>query len=253
MKRDSYVLGLIVLILVALLAEIGFFDLDRLARGAENLGTFSKDTVPPDLGIITDLIQPLIETVEMALAGTLLGFVVSLPLGLMGARNISPLSLIVLVRLIVAVTRTIPTLVWAILFVIFVGLGPLAGTLGLAVYTVGYLGKLYAEAFEAADPEVLEAVRGVGATRPQLARFVLLPEAANSLWSQLLFMVEYNIRASSILGFVGAGGIGFYIQVYVQTLQYQRLAALLLLTLALVLLLDVFSAWVRERYLIAAR
>jgi len=82
---------------------------------------------------------------------------------------------------------------------------------------------------------------------------VLLPEAANGLWSQLLFMVEYNIRASSILGFVGAGGIGFYIQVYVQTLQYQRLAAFLLLTLALVLLLDVFSAWVRERYLIAAR
>jgi phosphonate transport system permease protein len=82
---------------------------------------------------------------------------------------------------------------------------------------------------------------------------VLWPEAANSLLSQLMFMVEYNIRASAILGFVGAGGIGFYIQVYVQTLQYERLAALLLVTLALVLLLDVLSAWVRERYLLAAR
>jgi phosphonate transport system permease protein len=143
--------------------------------------------------------------------------------------------------------------VWAILFVIMVGLGPLAGTLGIAIYTVGFLGKLYAEAFEAADPEVVEAVRGVGASKAQLARFVLWPEAANSLLSQLMFMVEYNIRASAILGFVGAGGIGFYIQVYVQTLQYERLAALLLVTLALVLLLDVLSAWVRERYLLAAR
>jgi phosphonate transport system permease protein len=202
---------------------------------------------------VPDLVDPLIETIEMALAGTFLGFIFSIPLGLVGARNISPLPAVAVARLIVAVTRTIPTLVWAILFVIMVGLGPLAGTLGIAIYTVGFLGKLYAEAFEAADPEVLEAVRGVGASKAQLARFVLWPEAANSLLSQLMFMVEYNIRASSILGFVGAGGIGFYIQVYVQTLQYERLAALLLVTLALVLLLDVFSAWVRERYLLTSR
>ncbi|HXH21257.1 MAG TPA: phosphonate ABC transporter, permease protein PhnE [Dehalococcoidia bacterium] len=253
MRRDAYVVGLSALIVAVLLADVGLFDLDRLARGLENLGTFSKDTVPPDFGIVPDLVDPLVETVEMAVAGTFLGFVLSVPLGLVGARNLSPLPLVAVARLIVAVTRTIPTLVWAILFVIMVGLGPLAGTLGIAIYTVGYLGKLYAEAFEAADPEVVEAVRGVGASRAQLARFVLWPEAANSLLSQLMFMVEYNIRASSILGFVGAGGIGFYIQVYVQTLQYQRLAALLLLTLALVLLLDVLSAWVRERYLLTAR
>lgn len=238
--------------MVALLADIGLFDLERLSRGLQNLGTFSADTVPPDFAILPDLLDPLVETLEMALAGTFLGFLISLPLGLLGARNISPLPVIVVVRLIVAVTRTIPTLVWAILFVIMVGLGPLAGTLGITVYTVGFLGKLYAESFESTDPEVIEAVRGVGASKTQLARFVLWPEAANNLLSQLMFMVEYNIRASSILGFVGAGGIGFYIQVYVQTLQYERLAALLLLTLAVVLLLDVFSAWVRERYLIAA-
>lgn len=253
MRRDAYVVGLSALVVAVLLADVGLFDLDRLARGLENLGTFSKDTVPPDFGVVPDLVDPLVETVEMAVAGTFLGFVLSVPLGLVGARNLSPLPLVAVARLIVAVTRTIPTLVWAILFVIMVGLGPLAGTLGIAIYTVGYLGKLYAEAFEAADPEVVEAVRGVGASRAQLARFVLWPEAANSLLSQLMFMVEYNIRASSILGFVGAGGIGFYIQVYVQTLQYQRLAALLLLTLALVLLLDVLSAWVRERYLLTAR
>jgi phosphonate transport system permease protein len=252
-RRDAYVLGLVALIVVVLLADIGFFDLERLSRGLENLGTFSKDTVPPDFAVVPDLVDPLLETLEMAVAGTLLGFIFSVPLGLIGARNISPLPTVAVARLVVAITRTIPTLVWAILFVIMVGLGPLAGTLGIAIYTVGFLGKLYAEAFEAADPEVVEAVRGVGASKAQLARFVLWPEAANSLLSQLMFMVEYNIRASAILGFVGAGGIGFYIQVYVQTLQYERLAALLLVTLALVLLLDVLSAWVRERYLLAAR
>jgi len=128
--------------------------------------------------------------------------------------------------------RTIPVLLWAILFVILVGLGPLAGTLGIAVYTVGYLAKIYAELFEGTDPEVLEG--------------------ANVLLSQLLFMLEYNIRASSVLGFVGAGGIGFVMQVYLQTLDYQRLATLLLLILAVVLVMDGISGWLRKHFLLAA-
>ena len=118
------------------------------------------------------------------------------------------------------------------------------------MYTIGYLAKLYAEFFDGVDPEVLEAVSGTGASRLQLARFVLWPEAANSVISQLLFMVEYNIRASSILGLVGAGGIGFYIQIYIQTLQYQRLMTVLILLLITVLAMDFISAWIRRRYIL---
>lgn len=250
MKRDSFLMGLCLLILVVLLARLGFFDFERLSNGLDNLFILGGEAVPPETGILPDIADAIVETVQMGVAGTLLGFFLSLPLGLLGTRSLAPLPVIAVVRLCVAVTRTIPSLVWAITFVIAVGLGPLAGTLGIAVYTLGYLAKLYSEFFDAVDPEVMEAVSGTGATRSQLARFVIWPETANNVISQLLFMVEYNIRASSILGFVGAGGIGFYIQVYVQTLQYQRLLTVLIVLLIVVLLLDLFSAWIRRRYLL---
>ncbi len=252
-KRDLLLWLAGAVLLTLALQHLGFFDAERLGRGAANLVTFARDAVPPDLGVLPLAGRALWETVQMAFAGTLLGFLVALPLGFLGARVLSPLPLVLLARLAVAVARTVPALLWAVLFVILVGLGPLAGTLGLALYTVGYLGKLYAELFEGVDPEVVEAMRGVGASRLHLARFVLWPESANAIISQLLFMLEYNVRASSILGFAGAGGIGFYVNIYLQTLEYTRLATLLLLVLALTLAMDVFSAWVRGRYLLADR
>ncbi len=136
---------------------------------------------------------------------------------------------------------------------LLVGLGPLAGTLGIAAYTVGYLAKIYADLFEGTDPEIMEAVRSTGASKLQLVRFVILPEAANAVLAQVLFMLEYNIRASSVLGFVGAGGLGFVIQIYLQSLDYQRLATILLLVLVIVLVMDGVSAWLRKHFLLSAQ
>src|SRR4030095_4655921 len=129
----------------------------------------------------------------------------------------------------------------------------LAGTFGIAAYTIGYLAKIYSDLFEGTDPEVLEAVGSTGASKLQLVRFVFLPEGANAILTQLLFMLEYNIRASSILGFVGAGGLGFVMQVYLQTLEYRRLASVLLLILVVVLTMDGLSAWIRKRFLLTAQ
>lgn len=249
MRRDLAVGSVTLALLLVVLAQLGFFDLQRVARGFQNFLRFSQDMVPPDLGLIPLATRALLETIQMAFAGTLLGFFVALPLGFLGAVRLFPYWVVLPVRFLVAAVRTIPSLLWALLFVIVVGLGPLAGTLALAAYTVGYLGKLFAEFFEGTDPEVLEAVRGLGASRVQLARFVLWPECANEVLSQLLFLFEYNVRASTILGFVGAGGIGFYLQVYVQTLEYQRMTTLLLLVLAMVVFMDVASAWARRNYL----
>lgn len=252
-KRDLLMWLAAAVLLSLALQRLGFFDAERLGRGAANVLTFARDAVPPDMGVLPLAGRALWETVQMAFAGTLLGFLLALPLGFMGTRVLSPLPLVLLSRLVVAATRTVPALLWAVLFVIVVGLGPLAGTLGLALYTVGYLGKLYSELFEGTDPEVVEALRGVGASRLHLARFVIWPESANAAISQLLFMLEYNVRASSILGFAGAGGIGFYVNIYLQTLEYTRLATLMLLILALTLAMDALSAWVRSRYLLAGR
>jgi phosphonate transport system permease protein len=111
------------------------------------------------------------------------------------------------------------------------------------------MGKLFYETFEGVDPEVLEAARGVGANRLQLARFALIPEAANAVLAQLLFMFEYNVRASSIMGFVGAGGIGFYLLGYIQLLQYDNLTTALLVTFVAVVLIDRLSARLRRTVL----
>lgn len=144
-------------------------------------------------------------------------------------------------------------LLWAIVFVILVGLGPLAGTFGIAAYTVGYLAKIYADLFEGTDPEIMEAVQSTGASKLQLVRFVVIPESANAVLAQVLFMLEYNIRASSVLGFVGAGGLGLVIQIYLQNLDYRRMATVLLLVLIIVLLMDGLSAWLRKRFLLSTQ
>jgi phosphonate transport system permease protein len=249
-RKELFVLLTLLGLLVVSLAQLGFFDVARLERGARNLLEFSRGMVPPDLGILPLAGKALLETLQMAFVGTALGFLLALPLGILGTRILFPRAVVVPTRLLVAGIRTIPSLLWAVLLVIVVGLGPLAGTLALAAYTVGYLGKLYAEFFDGVDPEIIEAVRGAGAKRLHLARFVLWPESANSVLSQLLFMLEYNIRVSSILGFVGAGGIGFYMYVYVNSLEYQRLATLLVVIFLLVLGMDLVSAWLRRRYLL---
>ncbi len=243
---------LIGLLFIFTLARFGFFRTDQLARGLSNLIQFSSSAFPPDFKAVSTVGEALLETVEMAFAGTLLGFLISFPLAILGSRNLFSPAIVGSARVIAGFLRTIPPLLWAVVFVIIVGLGPQAGTLSIAFYTVGYLTKLYSELFEGTDPEVLEAVKGVGATKPYLVRFAVIPEGANAILSQLLFMFEYNIRASSILGFVGAGGIGFQIYVYLQTMEYQKLTAVLILILGIVLVMDYLGGFLRRRYLLAA-
>ncbi|HVL47898.1 MAG TPA: phosphonate ABC transporter, permease protein PhnE [Candidatus Thermoplasmatota archaeon] len=237
-------------ILVWSLLDVGF-SFSRLAQGASNLGTLAHDLFPPDLDpdLMATLAEALVETVQMAYLGTVIGAALALPLAVVAARTLGPPLVAPVVRKLLAVIRTIPSLLWALVFVIMVGLGPLAGTLGLALYTLGYLGKLFYEAIEGVDPEVIEAVRSTGASRWQLARHAILPEAGNALLSQAMFVFEYNVRASSILGFVGAGGIGFYLFRYMQLFEYRKLATALLLLLVAVLLIEGAGGLVRRRFL----
>jgi len=252
MKPGLFISAVVALLLGLVLNELGFFDAGKLARGFRNLAILTSDMVPPDFSVLAVAARALWETILMSFAGTLLGFLASLPLSIIATRNLfSPLPARC-ARFLAAAVRTVPVLLWAIIFVILFGLGPLAGTFGIAAYTVGYLAKIYADLFEGTDPEIIEAVGSTGASRLQLVRFVFLPEGANAILTQLLFMFEYNIRASSILGFVGAGGLGFVMQIYLQTLEYRRLASVLLLILAIVLFMDGMSAWIRKRFLLTA-
>lgn len=235
--------------LVVALADVGLLDAGRLGRGVRNLGEFARALFPPDASTLPTLAEAMVETIEIAFVGTAIGFALALPLSLLASPVLFGPSVTAPVKLLLAVVRTVPALFWAIIFVVVVGLGPAAGALGIAFYSLGYLGKLLYETFDGVDPEVLEATRSVGASRWQLARFAVLPESANGILAQLLFMFEYNVRASSILGLVGAGGIGFYLLGYLELLRYDLLLTGLLLTLAVVILIDRASAFVRRAFL----
>lgn len=248
MVRRHTVSLVTVVVFAFVLADLGLADLGRLARGVTNVATFSRDLFPPDLAVASVVAGAMLETVEIAFAGTLIGFVLALPLALAATEAVSGRPVSVALRGLLAFVRTIPSLLWAILFVVAVGLGPAAGTLGIAMYSLGYMGKLFSDAFEGVDAEVLEAVRAAGAGRVQVACFAILPEARHAVLAQLLFVFEYNVRASSILGFVGAGGVGFYLLGYLQALQYDRLMTALLVTFAVVVIIDAGSERLRLRY-----
>lgn len=235
-----------VALLIISLFNVGLLDAEKLSRGARNLAIFVRDLFPPDLTVLATVADALIETLQMAFAGTMLGFALALPMSLAATRILFGPRWSAAFRLVLALIRTVPSLMWAIVFVVAVGLGPGAGTLGIALYTTGYLGKVFYEAFEGADREVLEAVRSVGCSRLQLARYGVLPESANIVLAQLLFLFEYNVRASAIMGFVGAGGIGFYLLGYIQALQYDRMLTALMLTLIVVVIIDWLSARIRS-------
>ncbi len=226
--------------------HLGLFDLSSLLRAASNLRQFILETFPPQFEILPALMHAIWETIQISFAGTLLGLFLSLPLAFLAARNLFGRWVAGAVRLIVGGIRTVPSILFGVIFVIAFGLGPTAGTWGVALYTVGYLAKLYYEAFEAVDVEVIEAVKSTGCNRLQLFRFVIVPETANTMISQLLFMFEYNIRASTMMGFVGAGGIGYYMVGYVQMLQYQHLLTTLILTFLVVMTIDYLSLRIRS-------
>jgi phosphonate transport system permease protein len=230
---------------VVSLASMGLLNPVEIARAVARLGSFTTSLFPPNPAVLPTLSRAMVETVQIAFVGTLLGFLLSFPLAFLAAQSLFGVTVTVPVRFLLGIVRTIPSLLWAIIFVVAFGLGPAAGALGVALYTVGYLGKLYYEAFEGVDLEVVEAVKSVGGSRLQLLVYAVLPESANALVSQLLFMFEYNIRASTIMGFVGAGGIGFYMLGYLQLLQYQNLLTALLLTLAVVMAVDYASGKLR--------
>ena len=251
---STFPLGRVLLAASAIALIVSMYRMDLLdpavvVPAVENLWEFAQELFPPNWDVLPALIRAMGQTIEIAFVGTALGFIFSLPLAFLASRTLFGTPVTLAARAVIAAVRTIPSLLWAVIFVVGFGLGPAAGALGVAAYSIGYLGKLYYEAFEAVDGEVLEAVRSVGASRPQLFAFAILPESANAVISQLLFMFDYNVRASAIMGFVGAGGIGFYILGYLQLLQYQNLMTALLLLFVVVMAIDFLSGRLRAALL----
>jgi phosphonate transport system permease protein len=193
------------------------------------------------------VIGATLETIQMALAGTFLALLAAFPIGFLAARNTTPHPLVYhAFRLVLNFFRTIPDLALGLLFVAAVGLGAFAGTLALAVHTTTVLGKLVSESIENIDEGVVEAIRATGAGYVQTLTFAVLPQVLPDLVSFTLYRFETNIRAASVLGLIGAGGIGYLMNTSFRTFQYQQASAIVLVLIGLVMLVDYGSYRLRR-------
>jgi phosphonate transport system permease protein len=222
--------------LTELLVPIPVDDAKALARRRWWNSTFPQTVIGATL-----------ETVQMALAGTFLALIAAFPLGFLAARNTAPHPWVYhVVRSMLNLARTIPDLALGLLFVAAVGLGAFAGTMALAIHTATVLGKLLSESVENIDEGVVDAIRATGAGYSQILSFAVLPQVLPDLISFTLYRLETNIRAASVLGLIGAGGIGYLMNTSFRTFQYQEAAAIVLVLIALVMLVDYLSTRLRR-------
>lgn len=219
----------------------------RLVEGIPYILDFLRRMVPPDVSVLSHALTGAMQTFQIAVVGTGIAALLALPLGFAAARNIAPRWLFYGARSVLNVFRAVDTLVYALFFVAAVGLGPFPGVLAVVAYTATVLAKLYSEAIEAIDPGPVEAVEATGAARLQVLRWGVLPQLVPQFLSFTLYRFETNIRAAAILGFVGAGGIGFYIQTYLRMLNYPAASTVLLVLIVLVMAVDFTSSRLRAR------
>ena len=219
----------------------------RLARGIPWILAFLRRMLPPDLSVLPAALAGALKTVEIAVLGTAVAALLALPLGFLSARNVAPASAFYPARTVLNFFRSVDTLVYALVFVAAVGLGPFPGVLAVIAYTTTSLAKLYSEAIEGIEPGPVDAVTATGATRLQVLRYGVLPQVLPLFLSYVLYRLESNIRAATVLGFVGAGGIGFYLQTYLRMIDYQAASTVLLVTVLMVMVVDTVSSRLRER------
>jgi phosphonate transport system permease protein len=229
----------------------GLVDLEfsptRLAAGLHQLGWITLMMLPPDPGASLPLyLKALGETLSIALLGTTLAAVTALPVSLLAARNIVRANILRFpVRRFLDSIRGIDTLIWALVWINVVGLGPFAGVLAIAVSDFGAFGKLFSEAIEAADQKQVEGIRASGGSALHEIRFGLMPQVLPVIAGQVLYFIESNTRSATIIGIVGAGGIGLQLAEQIRVLEWQKVSFLILMILVAVAAIDWISGKLR--------
>jgi len=251
-QKNNLIIGLIVAGVIAASYNVGA-DPAKFVEGLPNLIIILEEINDVELSLIGTAMWSMFETIQMAFIGTVVGAAISLPLSMLAARNLNSKIVSGSIRAILAAVRTFPSILWAILFVIMVGLGPFAGVLAIIMYTIGFMTKLQYESIEAVDSDPMDAVNSIGVSKWQLIRYVVVPESAAHLLSQLLYTFDYNVRHTSIIGLVGAGGIGFYIINYIKFFEYGKAAVFMLVVLAAVLIIDWISVKIRDKFIIKSQ
>jgi len=203
---------------------------------------------PPRLAYLPELLMPLWDTLNIATLGTMGGVILAVPVAFLAARNTTPSALLVrpVALFIIVTSRSINSLIWALLLVAIIGPGLLAGIVAIALRSIGFVGKLLYEAIEETDARQVEAVTATGAARAQVVHYAIVPQVLPAFWGISMFRWDINIRESTILGLVGAGGIGMKLQSSIDTLAWSQVATILIVILATVVVSEALSARVRR-------
>lgn len=224
------------------------FNIPKLLAGGPAMYNFGRRLFPPNLEFLEELGVPLIETLQIALLGTTIPIFFALPLALLTAVNMAPNPVLgAAVRVLLHILRSVPELLWAMLLVAAVGLGTFPGVLALVLHTTGGLGKFFYEAVEAVDPGVIEAMEATGAGRFKVIWFGIIPSLLPILMSITLYYWEYNNRAATVLGLVGAGGIGLVLIHAIEDFRYPDAITCVILIVVIVTVIDRLSAALRAR------
>ena len=241
--------GGIIVLLVISFGPAEMSKLPKLFANSDNMRQFGREFLHPDFSDWTFLVSQMWLTVQIALWGTAIAVLIAVPLGLLGARNVTPSYVQLPIRRLMDVLRSVPDLVIGTIFVVAVGLGPFAGVMALALNTGGVLGKLFSEAVESIDKGPVEGVRATGAAPLQEVVWGVIPQVAPLWTSYALYRFESNSRAATVLGLIGAGGIGQILFDSLNSFSYSRVAAIAIVIVIAVTLIDLLSQTIRARLL----
>lgn len=238
-------------VVIALVAWSGSgteLSVQKFTKGVPLFFEFFGQLWPPDGPYWRTMLQPIEVTLQMAVLGTLVSMIIACPLALLAARNTTPnVAVYQVTRFFLNVIRSVSPLVWAVIIVASIGFGPFAGVLALGIGGLGTLGKLYAEAIEAISPRPIEALRATGSGPLPVFSFAVLPQALPLLVSYTLLDFEGNLRSATILGIVGAGGIGFELLASFEQFRFHQVLTIVLMIIIVVTAIDRTSAFVRSR------
>ena len=235
-----------VLVFVVNDLEIDFIKL--VTDSSKYFGDILSRMLPPDFSNLNQLIYAMFETIEIAFLGTFIAIVLSIPLGLFSARNLAPNYFVYLIcKTIVIFFRAIPEFIIAMILVIAIGFGAMPGVLALGLHTMGFLAKFYAEDIEHINKGPIDALKSSGATKSQIISFGVIPQILPSFVANNLYILDRNVRMATMLGIVGAGGIGYELQSSFRMFEYERVSAIIILIFVTIFLIDHLSALIRSK------
>ena len=248
--RTYLIIISLVVIYIAIFIDLEIDLKDILTNSSKYIFDVVGRMLPPDFSNFGELILSMVETVEIAMLGTLLAIVLSIPMALLSAKNITPNYQIYLIsRTITIFFRALPEFIVAMILVIAIGFGAVPGVLALGFHTMGFLAKFYAESIEHIDENQLEALEVMGASKWQVFAFGVVPQIMPSFMGNNFYILDRNIRMATMLGIVGAGGIGYELQSSFRMFEYERVSAIIILIFVTIFVIDKISSYIRQKLL----